>query len=375
MVVARCNTDCYGRIAMGRHEHHKQHEHQHGHKDGHGHGHGHDHKHGHGHGNDHKHGHGHGNDHKHGHEDGHKHEQAHGHVPTTKKRLFATLAVTFLIMVAEVVGGLWSGSLALLADAGHMLTDVLALAIASVALVLSSLPADDRRTYGYRRLEIFAALINGVALVVVSISIFIEATERWVTPREVDTVVMGVVATIGLAANLVGLWLLGGHRGNLNVRGAFLHILGDTLSSVGVLVTAGLIALTGWTKLDAIVSMGIALVIVVTSVSLLREVVEVLLEAAPRCIDTDVVRSAICSLDNVDGVFDLHVWSITSGMPALSAHVVISNPEVDRDVVLIGIATMLREDFSISHSTLQLESHAHESCYCAEASNAQRQRR
>jgi cobalt-zinc-cadmium efflux system protein len=296
----------------------------------------------------------------------HDHDHDHGHRPKTKGRLFATLSVTVAIMIAELVGGWLSGSLALLADAGHMLTDALALLIAFVAVALSTLPPDDRRTYGYRRLEILAALINGVALVVISGSIAIEALERWQSPREIDAKVMSIVAGIGLAANLVGLWLLGGHTSNLNVRGAFLHIVGDTLSSVGVLVAAGVIALTGWTRLDAIVSMGIAVVIVITSFSLLREVIEVLLEAAPRGIDTDLVRQAICAVDGVDGVFDLHIWSITSGMPALSAHVVVSDPEADRDALLMRIHELLRDRFQISHSTLQLEAEAHENCYCSD---------
>jgi cobalt-zinc-cadmium efflux system protein len=294
------------------------------------------------------------------------HDHDHDHRPKTTRRLLATLAVTVLIMVAEAVGGWLSGSLALLADAGHMLTDALALLIAFAAVALSGLPADDRRTYGYRRLEILAALVNGVALVVLSVSIAWEALERWNSPREIDAVVMSVVATIGLVANLVGLWLLGGHRSNLNVRGAFLHILGDTLSSVGVLVAAGLIALTGWTRLDAIVSLCIAVVIVITSISLLREVIEVLLEAAPKGIDTDEVRRAICDVDGVNGVFDLHIWSITSGMPALSAHVVVSDPAADRDAILMAIHSVLRDRFHIDHSTLQLEAGAHEDCYCSD---------
>jgi cobalt-zinc-cadmium efflux system protein len=296
---------------------------------------------------------------------GHNHNHDHQR-PRTKRRLFATLAVTVLIMLAELAGGWLSGSLALLADAGHMLTDALALLIAFAAVALSSLPADDRRTYGYRRLEILAALVNGVALVVISGSIAFEALERWQSPRDIDATVMGAVAGIGLVANLAGLWLLGGHRSNLNVRGAFLHILGDTLSSVGVLVVAGLIALTGWTRLDALVSLGIAVVIVITSFGLLREVVEVLLEAAPRGIDTNRVRRAICGVDGVDGVFDLHIWSITSGLPALSAHVVVSDPRADRDAILITIQRLLRESFAIGHSTLQLEASAHHECYCSD---------
>lgn len=271
------------------------------------------------------------------------------------RRLAATLTLTATIMITEVVGGLVSGSLSLLADAGHMLTDVLALLIAFVAIILSSRPADDRRTYGYRRLEVLAALVNGVALVVMAGSIMMEAFERWSSPRDLDTTIMGGVAGVGLVANLIGLWLLGGHRGNLNVRGAFLHVLGDTFSSVGVLLAAILIAFTGWTQLDAIISGVIAVVITISSIALLREVVEVLLEAAPRGIDTEKVRQTIGSIAGVDGVHDLHVWSITSGMPALSAHVLVTSPEHDPHAVLLAIRGQLRDEYAIDHSTLQIE--------------------
>jgi cobalt-zinc-cadmium efflux system protein len=236
-----------------------------------------------------------------------------------------------------------------------MLTDALALLIAFVALLLAARPADDRRTYGYRRLEILAALINGVALVVVSGSILIEAVERWMMPREVDARVMSGVAVVGLMANLVGLGLLGGHRGNLNVRAAFLHVLTDTLSSVGVLAGAIAIALTGWTRADALISAAIAVAIAAGSFTLLREVVEVLLEAAPRGIDTERVRQTIGDINGVDGVHDLHVWSITSGMPALSAHVTVKDPAFDPHEVLMAIRSRLRELYSIDHSTLQIE--------------------
>jgi cobalt-zinc-cadmium efflux system protein len=269
--------------------------------------------------------------------------------------LAATLAVTVTIMVAEAVGGYVSGSLALLADAGHMLTDALALLIALVALLLAARPPDDRRTYGYRRLEILAALINGVALVVVSGSILIEAVERWMAPQEVDARVMSGVAAIGLVANLVGLGLLGGHRGNLNVRAAFLHVLTDTLSSVGVLAGAIVIGLTGWSRIDSLISAGIAIAIAVGSFSLLREVIEILLEAAPRGIDTETVRQTIGGVAGVDGVHDLHIWSITSGMPALSAHVTVKDPSLDTHEVLVTIQSRLRELYSIDHSTLQIE--------------------
>lgn len=291
----------------------------------------------------------------------------HGHPhakPRVRTRMLATLGLTTVIMIAEALGGYLSGSLALLADAGHMLTDVLALLVAFTALSLSQKPADDRRTYGYRRLEILAALANGIALVVVSGSIFYEALQRWFTPREVDVGLMAAVAVIGLVTNLVGLWLLGGARENLNVRGAFLHILGDTLSSAGVVVAAGLIALTGWTRFDAVLSFLIALVIVFTSVSLLREVVDVLLEAAPRNIDTDQVRRSIAAVAGVAEVHDLHIWSIASGMPALSAHVVVADPKQDQHAVREAIQMRLRGEYEIEHATLQIERSNAPDCGC-----------
>ncbi len=272
--------------------------------------------------------------------------------------------LTGLIMIAEAVGGYWSGSLALMADAGHMLTDFLALTVASAAMALAQKPADDRRTYGYRRLEILAALANGVALVVVSGSIAYEALQRWMTPQPVNVEIMAAVAVIGLVSNLIGLFLLGQHRENLNMRGAFLHILGDTLSSAGVIVVAGIIAWTGWTRLDPIVSVLIAVVIVFTSLTLLREVLDILLESAPRHIDTEALRRGIIAIPGVAQVHDLHVWSIASGLAALSAHVVVSDPAHDQHDVLAAILSYLRREYDIEHATLQLERCTQDVCGC-----------
>lgn len=294
----------------------------------------------------------------------HTHGSHEAHGATTGTRLGITLSLTGCIVVTEAIGGWISGSLALLADAGHMLTDFLALIIAFAALKLASKPADRRRTYGYRRLEILAALVNGVALVVVSSSIVYEAIHRFAKPAPVDVGLMSIVAAVGLGANLAGLLLLRGERQNLNVRGAFLHILGDTLSSVGVLVAAGIIALTGWTPLDPILSILIACVIVFTSFGLLREVIDVLLEAAPRGIDTERVRDSIGSVEGVDEVHDLHVWSITSGLPALSAHVVVSDPACDGHAILEAIQERLRSEYAIDHSTLQIERTVDPRCGC-----------
>ncbi len=303
-----------------------------------------------------------GHDHAHHHAHGHGGSHPHPGSGSEGRRLLATVVLTGTIMLAEVAGGLFSGSLSLLADAGHMLTDFLALLVAFTARQLGARPADQRRTYGYRRLEILAALANGVALVVVSGSIVYKAIGRWLEPQAIDLSVMGGVAVLGLVANLVGLALLGGHRHDLNLRGAFLHLLGDALSSLGVAVTAVIIAFTGWTRLDSIISMIIAVVIVATSVALLREVVDVLLEAAPRGIDTEKVRTSMKAVAGVDEVHDLHVWSIASGMPALSAHVVVTDASSDTNAVRVAIQATLRREYHIDHSTLQVERRSPEPC-------------
>lgn len=270
------------------------------------------------------------------------------------------MAVTGTLMVAEAVGGWWSGSLALLADAGHMLTDLLALVVAFAAVSIAARPADAKATYGYRRIEILAALFNGLTLVGLSLGIGWEAVERWNQPGPIQIEVMGTVAAIGLAANLLGLWLLHDHDHNLNTRGAFLHVLGDALTSVGVLVGAGIIALTGWTRIDAIISIGIAAVIVFTSLLLLRDVFNVLMEAAPPGLDTETIRKTIVAVPGVEGVHDLHVWSITTGMPALSAHVVA--PQSNPSDLLPNIQAVLRERFQIDHATLQIEKDPEHPC-------------
>lgn len=289
---------------------------------------------------------------------------AHHHSTNASGRLWATLAVTAVIMLAEVIGGLWSGSLALLADAGHMLTDLLALGVALAAVTLGSRPADDRRTYGYRRLEVLAALLNSLALVGVSVGIAYEAVERWLHPQALAAGSMMVIAAVGLVANLIGLWLLGHDEHNMNVRGAFLHIMGDTLSSLGVLAGGAVIYFTGYTRIDPVLSVVIAVIIVVSSFSLLREVINVLLEAAPRGISTEKVKATIGAVEGVGQVHDLHIWSITAGLPALSAHIVLKDPGDDPQRVLCSIQRQLRETYAIEHATLQIEARLLEDCGC-----------
>jgi cobalt-zinc-cadmium efflux system protein len=295
---------------------------------------------------------------------GHSHA-GHTHPPTGRGRLLATFVTTAVVMFAEAGGGWVTGSLALWADAGHMLFDLLALGVALGAQWVAQRPADGRRTYGYRRLEVLAALVNSMALVGIAVAIGFEAWERWATPAPVLVGPMMAVAGVGLVANLLSLWLLGGHHHHdLNVRGAFLHILGDTLSSVGVIIGGVIILATGWNRIDAVLSCVIACIIVVGSINLLREVVDVLLESAPQGVDTAAVRAALTDVAGVEQVHDLHIWSITVGMPALSAHIVVASPSDDPYSLRRTLQQTLQTRFGIEHATLQMEASLSEGCGC-----------
>jgi cobalt-zinc-cadmium efflux system protein len=307
---------------------------------------------------------GHGHDHDHGHDHGHGHA-GHSHGPRAGRhreerkrdrgRLWIALVISGTIAVAEAVGGWWTGSLALLSDAGHMLGDVSALGLSLLALWFGGRPADVKRTYGYYRLEILSALLNGFLLLLITAFILYEAWERLRNPRPVELGLMSVIAGVGLVANLLSLYVLG-HTHSLNVRGAFLHVLGDTLSSVGVLVAAAVMALTGWYAIDPLVSVGISVVIVISSLRLVREAVDVLLEAVPAHVDMEAIRQILLDVEQVKAVHDLHVWTISSGMYALSAHVVVADPLVcDNDVILSAAKHALLERYGIDHTTIQIE--------------------
>ncbi|ATB34225.1 cation transporter [Melittangium boletus DSM 14713] len=273
-----------------------------------------------------------------------------------RNRLLGALALTGTIAVAEAVGGFMTGSLALLSDAGHMLTDISALGLGLLALWFSSKPADIKKTYGYYRLEILSALLNGVLLLGITVAILLEAWERMNSPAPVRLGPMAVVATVGLIANLVALGFL--HRSHsMNVRGAFLHVLGDTLSSVGVLVGAGIMWFTGWYVVDALISALISVVIVVGAVQLVRDAVDVLLEAVPAHVDMAVLKELLLKVRGVRDVHDLHVWTISSGMYALSAHLVVEDPMVsNNDEILTAVKHELYDRFGIDHTTIQIES-------------------
>jgi len=259
-------------------------------------------------------------------------------------------------MLAEAAGGWLTGSLALLADAGHMLTDVAALALALSAAWFASRPANPRKTYGYYRLEILAAFVNGVLLAAISLIILYEAYERWSEPPVIERGgLMMAVAAGGLVVNLVCAWILHADRHNdLNLRGAWLHVIGDALGSVGALLAGALITFRGWHAADPLFGALVGLLIIYSSWNLIREATNVLLEGTPAHINLAAVEGAILKTEGVEGVHDLHVWTITSGREALSAHVVhaeaASPPELLRD-----LRGRLRAEFGFDHLTIQME--------------------
>jgi len=272
------------------------------------------------------------------------------------RRMLAALLLTCLIAVVEAVGGWLTHSLALLSDAGHMWTDVSALGLALLAAWFAGRPANRKRTYGYVRLEILSALVNGVLLLAITVFIVVEALERLKHPAQVHLGPMAVVAAIGLVANLVAMGFL--HSGHsLNTRSAFLHVLGDALSSVGVLVGAAVMAFSGWAWVDPAISIAISAVVVVGGWRVLREAVDVLLETVPPHVDVDGVEKALGCIPRVTAVHDLHIWTVGSGMVALSAHLVVDEPSAcENDTILVAAKRALVERFGIDHSTLQIES-------------------
>jgi cobalt-zinc-cadmium efflux system protein len=281
-----------------------------------------------------------------------------------RSRLGLVLAITGAVFVAEVIGGLLSGSLALLADAGHMLTDATGLVLALVGATLATRAASARRTYGMQRAEVLAALSNALLLVGVAVWVAIQAVDRLRQPTEVDTGLMLTVAVVGTLANAAGLVLL--HRGqaeSLNVRGAYLEVLSDLLGSVAVIIAAVLIMVTGWTRFDALASLLIFGLILPRAWALLREVVDVLLEATPRGVDLDQIRQHIKEVPGVVDVHDLHVWAITSGVPVISAHVVIDDACISQGrsgQVLDRLSDCLGGHFDVEHCTFQLEPVGHQ---------------
>jgi cobalt-zinc-cadmium efflux system protein len=273
---------------------------------------------------------------------------------TATRRLGWVLGLTLAYMLAEVVGGFLADSLALLADAGHMMTDNLALTLALLAAWFARRPPDPSRTYGYQRAEILAALVNGVALGVVCLFIVWEAWERLRAPREVDFGLMAVIAAGGLAVNLIAARLLHGHDHGLNVRAAYLHVLGDLLGSVGALAAAGLIAAFGWVWADPVASILICVIILVSATRLVLKSLHVLMEGVPEHLDTREIRRCLTDTPGVEDVHDLHVWSLAGGAPLLTAHLVVE-PSAASAEILREACQVLRTRFGITHTTLQID--------------------
>ncbi len=265
------------------------------------------------------------------------------------------LALTAGFTAVEVVGGLLTGSLALLADAGHMLSDNLSLGLALFAAWLAGKPATPERSFGYRRAEILAALANGVALVAISIWVFVEAFSRLREPTEVLGTPMLAVATLGLLVNVAGAFILSRSGGeSLNVEGAMRHVIADALGSVGAMAAAGVIILTGWRYADPLISTAIGLLILASSWRLLRDSTNVLLEATPRGLNAEEVGRRMAAAEGVTEVHDLHIWTITSGFPALSAHVLVGHHE-NCHARRRDLEELLAHEFGISHTTLQVD--------------------
>ncbi|MEU5251305.1 cation diffusion facilitator family transporter [Streptomyces longwoodensis] len=298
------------------------------------------------------------------------HDHGHTHAPTGgtaaaahRGRLRAALGITLTVMVVEIVGGVLADSLALIADAAHMATDALGLGMALLAIHFAGLPATAHRTFGYARAEILAALANCLLLLGVGGYVLYEAVQRFFTPAGTEGGLMIVFGAIGLVANSVSLTLLmRGQAESLNVRGAFLEVAADALGSVAVILSAVVILTTGWAAADPIASLVIGLMIVPRTVKLLRETLDVLLEAAPRGVDMAEVRSHILALDGVEDVHDLHAWTITSGMPVLSAHVVVRSDvlsAIGHEKLLHELQGCLGDHFDVEHCTFQLEPVGH----------------
>ncbi|MEV4165696.1 cation diffusion facilitator family transporter [Nonomuraea dietziae] len=288
----------------------------------------------------------------------------HGHATASahhRKRLMIVLPLTLSVLVVQVVGAIMSGSLALLADAGHMATDGAGIALALFAIWIAGKPASARRTFGYQRAEILAAAVNAVLLLGLSGYILVEAVRRFADPEPVGGTIMMVTAAVGLVANGLGLWLLrDGKDESLNLKGAYLEVLGDLLGSVAVLAGAIVIQLTGWVAADALISIVIALLILPRTWKLLREAVDILLEATPRGVDLAEVRKHLLEAPGVTDVHDLHAWTITSGVPVMSAHVVVEEEALTRCGPLLDrLHECLAGHFDVEHSTLQLEPAGH----------------
>jgi len=276
----------------------------------------------------------------------------------SSRRMWVALAINGVLLVAELVGGLLTGSLAVLADAGHLLSDVGSIVLALIAARLATLPASGQRTFGYQRSEVLAALVNGLLLVAVSIGIAWAAIGRLSDPPAIDGAGVLALGLLGLAGNLAATWVLArGQREDINLEGVLRHSFADAIGSLGVVIAGAFVLLGGSDIVDPIVGLLIAALVLASSWRLIKEPFEVLMEAAPVDLDVDEMGAAICREPGVRSVHDLHVWTVTAGFGALSAHVVVAQGR-DRDLICRRLELMLDERFGIEHTTLQMEEEA-----------------
>jgi len=300
----------------------------------------------------------------HDHEPGHGHDHGdHSHVPEVsqdnERRIFIAMLLTAGFMAAEIVGGILSGSLALIADAGHMATDTAALALAWFAFRLSRRPADPSRSYGFHRGEVLAAFVNGIAMIALAIWIVVEAVQRLYSPVEILGGVMLWIATGGLLVNLFAFWLLrSGSRDNLNVRGAAVHVAGDLLGSIAAIAAAGVILWTGWTPIDPLLSVAVALLVLRSAWFITRQSAHILMEGAPRHLQAADIKSDL--IDHIEGLEDVHhvhIWSLTQERPLVTLHARVHS-DADADELLQAVNRRLFEQFHVDHATIQIEKSA-----------------
>ncbi len=291
------------------------------------------------------------------------HNHTHG---LARNSLRLAFFLTLIILIAELVGGLLANSLALLSDAGHVVTDIFALGLAWFATVQAERPPNARKTFGYHRVGILAAMVNAMTLIVIAFAILLEAVQRFQHPEPVQPLIMFVAAGIGIVINLIIGFGLKKEANNLNVRAAMLHVFGDVGVSAGVIVAGIIILLTGWTFVDPLLSVGIAVLIAIGAWRILRETTEILLEAVPKGVSMPGLVKDMKSVKGIKDVHDLHVWSITSNMYALSCHALIADvPPSDSSVILHSLNTMLSNKYHIGHVTVQFECDPHQETYCA----------
>ena len=283
-----------------------------------------------------------------------------------KRALRLAFFLTMFILAAEVVGGFLANSLALLSDAGHVVTDVFALGLAWFATVQAERPANARKTFGYHRVGILVALVNALTLIAIAVAVLVEAVQRFQHPEPVQPLVMFLSAGIGIAVNLfIGLGMLQ-DRENVNMRAAVLHVFGDVGASAAVIVAGVIILFTGWTLADPLLSVGIAGLIAIGAWRLLRETTDILMEATPKGVHLPALVADMVRVPGVEDVHDLHVWSIAGGMHSLSCHALIADqPTSESSAILRALESMLAEQYAIAHTTIQFECHAHQKRYCS----------